>query len=51
LLGEEGTVTQKVPRILNEHDKTLKSKFSELSGIYEFKLKGSKVAELAKTKV
>jgi hypothetical protein len=23
LLGEDGTVTQKVPRILNEHDRTL----------------------------
>lgn len=36
LLGEEGTITQKVPRILAENDKTFeKSKvLSEISGIY-----------------
>jgi hypothetical protein len=45
-LGEEGTVTQKVPRIIQDSDKTIeKSKLSEISGIYEFKLRTSKLNE------
>lgn len=48
LLGEDGAITQKVPRIIAENDKTFeKSKvLTELSGIYEFRLKSNKHTEI-----